>query len=515
MARDVWLEADCARTKVEGDAAHHPPRHEVKPKGETMGVTQRILAPFVLGCLLVPACNVGTSGTNQIEMTEQAVGGRVDETLVWNEVLLDAIISSTLGNPPSIRVGAIVHAAMFDAYNGVERRYESIHEHGRAPRGASRRAAVVGAAYRTLVTLYPEQKAKFDAQRARSIAQLSDDDEECTHGDSLNLGLAWGDQVALDILAWRSTDGFADPVSSFTGGTALGQWRSTADPPASMASQSVAFTTPFAVVGPLQFRPAEPRGLDSAEWESDYNEVKLMGVKTGSGRTQDQTDIAFFYNGYATIDWCEVLQQVARAHRTTRSQNARLFALLNIALWDSAVTTFSAKRDYAADPTAVTWRPVTAIRLGETDGNANTAPDPTWTPLITTPNHPEYPASHPSSHGAGAGIIEGVFGDAQASFEVHPQYNSILPTPPGLKPRSYDSITAVEREASDARVFGGMHYRSSNEVSRKEGRAVAEWILANVARRVHGNRKGQQVHDHGGGDVQGVGEPLEDDPPSE
>src|SRR6266404_598013 len=311
---------------------------------------------------------------------------KFDETLEWNEVLLDAIISSTLGNPPAIRVGTIVHTAMFDAYNGVERRYTPIHEDRVAPRGASRRAAIVGAAYRTLVTLFPVQTAKFDAQLAKSIAEMSDDgDDGDGDGQSLNLGLAWGDSVARDILAWRSTDGFNNPVSSFTGGTTVGQWRSTANPPASMASQSVAFTTPFAVSGPLLFRPANPRGLTSADWDSDYNEVKRMGVKTGSGRTQDQTDLAFFYNGYATIDWCEVAQQLARAHHTTRSENARLFALLNIALWDTAVTTFSAKRAYGADPTAVTWRPITAIRLGATDGNPNTAPDPTWTPLITTP----------------------------------------------------------------------------------------------------------------------------------
>ena len=207
-----------------------------------MGATRTILAPLMVSCLLMPACSLGNGSSSQIEQTEQAIEGRVDETLVWNEVLLDAIISSTLGNPPSIRVGAIVHTAMFDAHNGVERRYTSIHEEERAPRGASRRAAVVGAAYRTLVTLYPAQKDKFDAQRAQSIAQLSDDDEDCSHGNSLDLGLAWGDKVAQDILAWRSTDGFDVPVSSFTGGTAVGQWRSTADPPASMAGQSVAFT---------------------------------------------------------------------------------------------------------------------------------------------------------------------------------------------------------------------------------------------------------------------------------
>ena len=392
-------------------------------------------------------------------------------------------ISSTLGNPPSIRIGAIVHTAIFDAYNGVERRYRPIHVDLQAPRGASRRAAVVAAASRTLVALYPTQKAKFDTQRAQSISQLSDDED--SESNSLELGLAWGDKVAQEILAWRSTDGFDKPASSFTGGNAVGEWRSTADPPARMASENVSFTTPFAISNPLQFRPGKPRALDSAAWVSDYNEVKRMGVKDGSGRTQNQTDLAFFYNGYATIDWCEVAQQVAHANHNNRSQNARLFALLNVALWDTAVTMFSAKRVYGADATAVTWRPVTAIRLGDADGNPNTAPDPTWTPLITTPNHPEYAASHPGSHGAGAGILKGVFGDTQATFEVHPQYNSTLPTPPGLSPRRYTSFSTMEQEGSDARIFGGMHYRSSNTASQAQGHAIADWVLANVAQPIH------------------------------
>jgi hypothetical protein len=444
-------------------------------------MTRTILTAVMLGCLLIPgACISNTGSQKQPKPTAKT---QVDETLVWNAVLLDAIISSTLGNPPSIRIGAIVHTAMFDAYNGVERRYKPIHVEPQAPRGASRRASVVGAAYRTLVTVYPTQKAKFDTQRAQSIAQLSDDED--SESNSLELGLAWGDKVAQEILAWRSTDGFDKPVSSFTGANAVGEWRSTADPPASMGFQSVAFTTPFAISNLLQFRPAKPRGLDSADWVSDYNEVKRLGVKDGSGRTQNQTDLAFFYNGYATIDWCEVAQQVARAQHNNRSQNARLFALLNIALWDAAATMFSAKRAYGADPTAVTWRPITAIRLGDADGNPNTAPDPAWTPLITTPNHPEYPASHPSSHAAGAGILKGLFGDAQATFEVHPQYNSTLPTPPGLPPRSYTSLSAVEQDGSDARIFGGMHYRSCNKASQVQGHAVADWVLANVAQPIH------------------------------
>jgi len=396
---------------------------------------------------------------------------------VWNGTLRKAILHSELGNPAAVRIGAIVHTAMFDAYNAVERRYESIHIQQDAPKDASARAALIQAAYATLSAYFPKQAAKLDAQRTRSLAQLAGAEKNT----AIERGLDWGATVAREILAWRARDGFDQSYPSFTGGNAHGQWRSTTSPASSMAAQNMGFTASFALTNPTQLEFAAPRGLGTAEWQSDYDEVKRFGAKDGSARSADQTAMAFFWNGYATIDWCEAAEQIARGTRTTPAQNVRIFALLNIALADAAIVTFNAKRRFGADPAIVTWRPETAIPLAEEDGNAATQSDPNWRPLIATPNHPEYPASHPATHGAGAELLRLAFGDNHA-FALHPQFATPLPTPPGLQPRSFTSLTAAEREGNEARIYGGMHYRSSVDVSAAMGHAIARHVFDGVAK---------------------------------
>jgi hypothetical protein len=429
------------------------------------------------------ACVVSLASATARAAEPESPAGEADFTLDWNGVLREAILSSNLGNPAAIRIGAIVHCAMFDAYNAVERRYESIHVTKDAPRGTSPHAAVIQAAYVTLSAFFPAQIATFDGQRSRSLALLAGNEQNT----SIEQGLAWGAKVAQEVLAWRASDGFDQPRPSFVGGNAVGQWRSTTSPPSSMAAQSMGFTLPFVPSSATQFEFAPPRGLDTAQWLSDYGEVKRLGPKEHSERSAEQSAIAFFWNGYATVDWNEAAEQIARHVRTTRAQNARLFALLNIALADAAITTFSAKRRYGADPNFVTWRPETAIRLADQDANSAAQPDPGWTPLIATPNHPEYPASHPASHGAGAEVLRQVFGDNH-SFTLHPQFASTLPTPPNLQPRSFTSLTAAEQEGNEARIYGGMHYRSSVDASAAVGHAVARYVLDHAARPRHGDR---------------------------
>ena len=172
-----------------------------------------------------------------------------------------------------------------------------------------------------------------------------------------------------------------------------------------MAPGNIPFTAPFVLTSNTQFQSAFPRPwatLDSAAYAASFNEIATMGVKSGSRRTLDQTHIAFFFNGYATNDYVEAAIQIAKARQTSRRKTSRIFALLTIAMHDTSVTVFRAKRDFAMNPADVTWRPILAIPKAELDGNPNTAPISGWVPLITTPNHPEYPASHPGSHGSGA-----------------------------------------------------------------------------------------------------------------
>src|SRR5215207_8037848 len=349
---------------------------------------------------------------------------RPDQVLEWNRIFVDTLIATNTPNSSSQRLGAIVHTAIFDAYNGIERRYtpifvQNLDDNGESlvPKGASRRAAVVAAAYTALVALFPSREQQLSDSYAASLAALSDDGGD--GGRSRDRGIAWGEQAARAVLAWRAADGFGASYPPFTGGTAVGQWRPI--PPATMMSaQGLAFTAPFVVDSNTQFRPEPPRALASATYTEDFNAVKTLGRLTGSTRTEAQTELAPFWEGNASVHWNQAANQIARANELSMSKSNRLLAVLNIAMADTAFTIWSAKRYYGADPTAVTWRPLTAITLAETDGIAETVPDPAWLPLVTTPSHPEFPAGHPALNGAAATVLARYFDDAQTFMLTTP-----------------------------------------------------------------------------------------------
>jgi hypothetical protein len=405
------------------------------------------------------------------------------EVLDWNQIFIDTLIATNTANSASQRLGAIVHTAIFDAYNGIERRYTPVFFDNKAPHGASRRAAVIAAAHTALVGLFPSQQPALDASYAASLAALSDD---CEHGGHsrrrrpcetrIERGVAWGTEVAQAVLAWRATDGFSASYPPFTGGTAVGQWRPT--PPAfgPMSAQGLAFTTMFVLVNNTQFEPAPPRGLATSTYTEDFNAVKALGRKTDSTRTDDQTALALFWDGNASVHWNQAANQIARANHLSISDSNRLLAVLNIAMADTAFTTWSGKRFYGSSPTEVTWRPVTAIPLADTDGNPGTTADPGWLPLITTPSHPEYPAGHPSQNGAGATVLLSHFADAQM-FTL---------TTAGLPSRTYTSIAQARSDGNNARVWGGMHYPSTVGISDAEGAAIAKYVDSSSMQRLHG-----------------------------
>jgi hypothetical protein len=404
------------------------------------------------------------------------------EVLDWNQIFIDTLIATNTANSASQRLGAIVHTAIFDAYNDIERRYTPVFVHDRAPDGASRRAAVVAAAYTALAGLFPSQQPALADRYAASLAVLNDDCEDgyspkrmasCT--TRVERGVAWGTQVAKAVLAWRATDGFNATYPPFTGGTAVGQWRPT--PPAfgPMSAQGLAFTTMFVLVNNTQFEPGPPRSLTSAAYTDDFNAVKALGRNTGSTRTDEQTALALFWDGNASIHWNQAANQIARAHHLSASDANRLLAVLNIAMADTAFTTWNGKRFYGGTAGEVTWRPVTAIPLADTDGNPGTASDPDWLPLITTPSHPEYPAGHPSQNGAGATVLLSHFGRRQ-TFTL---------TTIGQPDRTYTSITQARSDADNARVWGGMHYPSTVGISDALGAAIATYVNQHAMQRVH------------------------------
>jgi hypothetical protein len=387
-----------------------------------------------------------------------------NQVVEWNQIFIDTLIATNTANSSSPRLGAIVHTSIFDAYNGIERRYTPIYVHDTAPRGASRRAAVIAAGYTALVTLFPSRQAALTASYEASLAALSDDGGD--GGESRERGIEWGIEVAHAVLAWRATDGFAVSYPAFVGGAAVGQWRPTPPALAPMSAQGLAFTSTFVLLNNTQFQPAPPRGLTTAEYTADFNAVKALGRKDGSTRTADQTALAPFWESNASVHWNQAANQMARAHDLPLSASNRLFALLNLAMADTVFTSWSGKRFYGSVPTEVTWRPLTSITLADVDGNPDTLADAGWLPLINTPAHPEYPAGHPSLNGAAATVLLRHFADEQ-EFTL---------TAPGLPSRIYSSITQARSDGNNARVWGGMHYPSTVRASDAEGAAIADYI---------------------------------------
>jgi len=424
--------------------------------------TCRILAGLIV--MLGAALPLRVEADDRDDRDREARHGSPSEVLDWNQTFVEMLITTNAVNASSPRLGAIVHTAIFDAFNGIERRYTPIFVRDRAPRGASRRAAAVAAAYTALSALFPSQQAVLDARYDASLAALGDDDEDC--GDARERGVEWGTHVAQAVLAWRAADGFSVVYPPFTGGTEVGQWRPT--PPAfgPMSVQSMAFTAPFVLASNSQFRPGPPRPLTSATYAADVNAVKSLGVKTGSTRTPDQTALAPFWEGSASVHWNQAANQIARANRLSQSASNRLLALLNIAMADTMFTTWSGKRFYASLSTEATWRPVTAIPLADTDDNPDTQPDTEWVPLMNTPSHPEYPAGHPSLNGAGATVLLRHFRDAQ-TFTL---------TTTGQPSRTYTSLSQARSDGNNARIWGGMHYPSTVLISDAEGAAIATYV---------------------------------------
>ena len=226
-------------------------------------------------------------------------------------------------------------------------------------------------------------------------------------------GVTWGQTVADAIWTWRSGDGFTPTPPPFIGGTNVGEWRPT--PPANLSGAAPQFATmmPWAIQSPAEFRPAGPPALDSALYAQVLNETKDMGSATSATRTADETLLSQFWNSSkVTYFWNRVaLALIAEPHRHSLLTNARLLAQVNIALADAAIACWDGKYTY------VFWRPITAIPLADTDGNADTDPDPAWTPLLVTPNHPEYPSGHSTTSSAAAAVLAAHFGN-HTSFTV-------------------------------------------------------------------------------------------------
>jgi hypothetical protein len=396
-----------------------------------------------------------------------------DEISDWNQMLLQAMLTSPVTPAPlTMRPAAIVQAAVFDAVNGIDRRYMPIYVPPAAPPGTSARAAAVEAAYTALVSLYPNQKATFDQQLTASLAAITDTT------DAVKQGLSWGQTVAQAILAWRSQDGFSDTVPPYLGGTQPGQWQPTPPAFAPGLAPQLATTTAWVIRSPSQFRTAGPPALTSDQYLADYNETKSMGSATNSGRTNDQTLFANFWQAGNPPDYFDpVVLSLAAQHHFSMAQTARMLALVNLAMADAIIGCWDAKYTYSS------WRPITAIQMGGTDGNDNTTADSAWTPLITTPAFPEYPSAHSCVSGAATQILSQTFGE-ETSFNV------VSDAVAGVT-RRFTNFSAALEEIRNARVFGGIHFRTACVDGTALGIAVADYIAARALLPTEGDPQGR------------------------
>jgi hypothetical protein len=384
-----------------------------------------------------------------------------DMVTEWNLTMIAGLEAAQIPPPPSARVGAIVQASVFDAVNGIARHYASYHVAPAAAPGASRDAAAAGAAYTALTALIPAQKPLFDSQLAATLAQLSDDPAH--PGRSVRRGLAWGDTVANDILAWRATDGFNAVLPPYVRGTAPGDWQPTPPLFGPPLLRQFATMVPFALTSPRQFLPPGPPPLTSARYTQDLAEVQALGSASSSVRTADQTQTAIFWqDDTPAAMWNRVADQLAQANDTTLTQNARLLAQLNIAMADATIGIWNAKNTYNF------WRPVTAIQA---------TIDPTWTPLLPTPSFQEYPSAHSGVSSAAASVLAAKYGN-NTSFIV---------TSAGLPgtERDFTSLSSAVQQVEDARIYAGFHFRFSCTEGATLGAHVAQWVTQILMRPLH------------------------------
>ena len=396
-----------------------------------------------------------------------------DELADWNHIMLQATLTPPAAPAPvSTRSTAIVQAAIFDAVNGIDPHYTPIFVARTGPRHASKRAAAVQAAYAILIRLYPDQSDMLDQQRATSLAGISRG-WGAERAEAIQSGIDWGQTVADTIWAWRSNDGFADTPPKFTGGTAPGEWRPTPPAFAPGLAPQLAHVTPWVMRSPSQFRPSGPNALDSPQYAADFNETKLMGSSTSTSRTPDQTAYALFWQAGNPPDfWDPVAVSLAAQHHYSLLETARLLAHVNMAMSDAIIGCWDAKYTYAS------WRPISAITLADTDGNPDTDPDPAWMPLIVTPPFPEYPSAHSCASGAAARVLAHYFGERTAITVT----NDALPGQ--TQTRSFSSFSAALDEVVDARVFGGIHFRTACRDGQALGNAVGNYVLRHSLRRL-------------------------------
>jgi hypothetical protein len=378
---------------------------------------------------------------------------------------VQSTITGARPGPTGVIDLAIVHAAMYDAVQAIERRYEPYYVDVPNATG-NPMAAAARAARDVLISRFPSQ---MDAINMNYTQYLM------THNiPADDPGVAVGIASAAGIIAVRSCDGSFPTVAPppFIGGTGIGVWRPT--PPANSPMQApwLGSVTPFLMTRPSQFRADPPPAVSSRHYARDYIEVKAVGALNGSTRTPEQTDVAHFYAGNTFVIWNRALRDISNANVSGVAESSRLFALAELAVADALITSWNNKTHY------VFWRPITAIHEGDVDGNPITHGDPTWQSLIVTPPYPDYTSGAVNFATAMTKSLEHFFETDMMTFSV----TTTNTGPTAQDTRTYHRFSDAAEDVVNARVYSGIHFRFADEAARKQARGIALWGYMNYMR---------------------------------
>jgi len=383
--------------------------------------------------------------------------------LEWNEIAV-----ATIGAQPPFpasRFMATVQVAVFEAVNAITGDYDPYLGTITAPPGASTEAAAVAAAHGVLKAFFPAQGATLDQQRANSLATIPD-------GQAKTDGIAVGEAAAAAMISDRTNDGSAPAQFHTPLNSDPYEWQTTVGcPPAGGVFKHWPNVKPFGVESSSQFRADAPPKLTSGTYARDYNEVQAVGELNSTLRPQDRADVARLYAAQPPhYGWNSVLRQIASTRQDGISSTARTAAVMNMSLADALISVFESKYFYR------TWRPETAIPRGDEDGNLLTAPG-SFTPFIATPCFPGYPSGHGAGTGSALEVLERAYGRHQSITMSHPNAPGIV--------INYNDLRDIIDDVSDARVFGGIHFRSDQDAGERLGRDVGRYNNHNRLRPVH------------------------------
>jgi hypothetical protein len=458
-------------------AALQPPESD---KETIVKRAAKTLTTAALGCFALATALPATGTAAASNRTAQArdPAASVDPVIQWNRFLLG--IQATPGDQPATVHPtyelAVLNAAMHDAVVSIDHSEPRYLTSVRSAQHASIAAAANAAARDTLVKLYPGLAASIEPQYAALLARVP-------AGRRKASGLRVGRLVAAQLLSRRANDGASAAPLPFQPTANPGAYQLTPPAFAQPAFTHWAHVKPFLLRRADQFRPPAPPALTSPKYAAAINEVKALGSAQGSTRTPDQTQVGQFWNPPIWAAWNGIAQTVAVARHAGLSQNARSFAALNLTFADSVIAFYDAK--YADR----LWRPVTAIRAADSDGNPATAGDPNWTPLSPTAPDPSYPGAHGTISAAGADVLSAIYGN-DVRFTV------TSPALPGVE-RSFASFSEAAREASVSRIYNGNHSRLDEVAGDDLGHNIAGFVLTHDVRAQHAVAHGHHLRPRG------------------